>query len=303
MLHPRKAANAPEETSVWARGAAAPARSETPLSLAHLTVLDAAPPALIDLAYKAGCAFAGLRLVPVTEEEPVWPLVTDTRLLRETKHALAATGVGVLDVELVRLLPELVVAELEPLLETSAELGARRVLTQVHDPDLFRAGGRYWELCERAKIYGLTCDIEFLTWTGMRDVASALAFIRSVGHSHGGLCIDTLHFARSGCVSQEIGLIPEQWLHFAQVCDAPAQAPVTREGLIEAAREDRLWPGEGALPLRQIIAQLPAGMPLALEIPNRKLALVMTPEARVGAAADAMRALLADVQECQSAHL
>jgi sugar phosphate isomerase/epimerase len=220
--------------------------------------------------------------------------------LRETKRAQAATGVAVLDVELVRLTPDLAVAELEPFLHTAAELGARRVLTQVHDDDLSRAGGKYWELCDRAKRCGLTCDIEFLTWTGMRDLASTLAFIGAVGHANGGVCIDTLHFARSGCAPEEIDAIPPQWLHFAQVCDAPRRAPRTRDGLIEAAREDRLWPGEGGLALRQMIERLPPGMPLALEIPNRKLAMTMAPEARVRGAAEATRRLLAEMQDTEN---
>ena len=49
----------------------------------------------------------------------------DPALMRATKAAMADTGVGVLDIELVRLTPEIDVAGLERFLAAGAELGAR----------------------------------------------------------------------------------------------------------------------------------------------------------------------------------
>jgi len=294
MIRPISTATSKEAPN--ASKAASARVAATPLSLAHLTVLEASPTQLTILAARAGYAFVGLRLIPVTPSETPWPLISSRAMLRETKRALADNGVGVLDVELVRLTPDLDVADLEGLLETAAELGARHVLTQVHDGDFVRAGEKYAALCDRAVGFGLTCDLEFLPWTDMRDVGDAMTFLNAVNHDHGGLCIDTLHLARSGSPPEIIDAIPPRWLHFAQICDAPAKAPQTREGLIEAARGERLWPGQGGLPLRAVIERLPPGAPLALEIPNRELALKMPAEARVRGAAEAARALLAEMQ-------
>ena len=61
-----------------------------------------------------------------------------------------------------------------------------------------------------------------------------------------------------------------------QLCDAPKEAPATTEGLIFAARADRKFLGEGGLDLLSVINRLPP-MPYALEIPNARLALSMSP--------------------------
>src|SRR5262249_46395925 len=121
---------------------------KTPISIAHLTVLEASPPELIGLADAAGCEFVGLRLIPVTKEERAWALLEDKTLLRETKRRLVETAIRVLDVELVKITPDLVVAELGRAFSVAAELGAQRVLTQVHDADFARARTRFWHLCE-----------------------------------------------------------------------------------------------------------------------------------------------------------
>jgi hypothetical protein len=54
-------------------------------------------------------------------------------------------------------------------------------------------------------------------------------------------------------------------------CDASADmpAPTDTANLIREARTGRLLPGEGVLPLRDLVAALPAGLPLAIEAPSR----------------------------------
>ena len=49
---------------------------------------------------------------------------------------MADTGVGVLDIEFVRITPEIDVEALEPFLAVGAELGARHLITAPYDPDL-----------------------------------------------------------------------------------------------------------------------------------------------------------------------
>ena len=82
-----------------------------------------------------------------------------------------ASGVGVLDVELVRLQPETSVTQFVPMLETAAALGARHVLTQAHDPDWDRLTANFAAFCDLAASYGMTVDVEFLTWTEMRGTS------------------------------------------------------------------------------------------------------------------------------------
>jgi len=59
--------------------------------------------------------------------------------------------------------------------------------------------------------------------------------------------------------------------------------------LIRQARGDRLFPGEGGLDLKGLLAALPAGLPISVEIPHAK---PMSPLERARRALAATQALL-----------
>lgn len=264
------------------------------VSLAHLTMVQVSPPDLVAIAGRTGYDFVGLRLTEVTGGD-AWPIITDRQLLKATLQELAASGVGVLDVELIRLRPETEVSDFKPVLDTAAELGAKHVLTQGHDAEWNRLVENYSAFCDLAASYGMTSDVEFLTWTGMRGLSEANQLVEAAGRENAGIMIDTLHFARSGCRPEDIDEISPSRFRFVQLADAAGPAPTTTEGLIFTAREDRLFPGEGDLDLRTILAHLPSNIPVAVEIPNSALAARMTNEQRAAAACEATRNLLAEV--------
>lgn len=241
-------------------------------SLAHLTVLGLSPPQMVAVASQAGYSYVGLRLNAVTAEEPRYPLHRDRSLLVETKRALAATGLRVLDVELIRLTPDFDVHEHDALLDVSAELGAKHLIAQGADADLERVIEHFSQLCDAAAKRNLTADIEFVTWTETADLARAAAIVRGAARGNGGLLIDTLHFSRSNDEVAELAKLPRAWFHYAQVCDAPVEPPTTVEGLIQAARNERMFLGAGGLDLQGILGALPAGLPYSLEIPTTALA-------------------------------
>jgi len=241
-------------------------------SLAHLTVLGLSPPEMIGVADRAGYSFVGLRLEAVTPEEPKYAAHRDARLLRETRRALANSGVQVLDVELIRLVPTFDVHQFDALLDVSAELGARHLIAQGADAELDRVSEHYGQLCDAAAKRSLTADIEFVTWTETSNLTRAAQIVSGVRRENAGLLIDTLHFSRSNCDLQELQRLPRSWFNYAQVCDAPSEPPATRDELIHAARNERLFPGQGGLDLHGILNALPADLPYSLEIPNAVLA-------------------------------
>jgi sugar phosphate isomerase/epimerase len=261
------------------------------LSLAHLTILHASPADLVALAGRCGFQYVGLRLTEVVGGD-AWPLVSDPALLKATQAEMAASGVGVLDVELVRLTPQTQVQDYVPMLEAAAALGARHILTQGHDSDWSRLTENYAAFCDLAARYEMTADIEFLTWTEMRGVAEANSLIEAAGRDNCGMMIDTLHFSRSQCRLEELDAVPASLFHYVQLADAAGPIPPTADGLIHTAREDRLIPGEGDLDLRGILAHLPGHIPLALEIPNSHMAAIMSDEDRVRLAYEATVRLL-----------
>lgn len=261
-------------------------------SLAHLTALSLSPPRLVEVAARAGYPYVGLRLNRVTPNEPLYPLADDRALMMETKARLADSGVAVLDIELARMGPENDSRSYGPILEAGAELGATHILTQLPDRDRDRATEHFAALCDLARPLGLGIDLEFVSWTDTPDLEAAAKVLRAVNRTNAGIMVDTLHFARSGSSLEELRKLPREWFRYAQVCDAPAQAPKTREELIHAARFERLFPGEGALSVREILACLPPGIPFALEIPRVSLSRLIGAEEYVRLALRAAQSYL-----------
>ena len=245
-------------------------------SLAHLTFLNCSPTQLIEVAARTGFDYVSLRPIPVTPNEPKYPFGQDRSLLKQTKAALADTGVRLLDIELARILPDVKPNVYLQAFEAAAELGGRHVLTSGWTPDRNYASECFAEMCDLAKPFGLTVDFEFVTFASMSTLADAVAIVSSAGRDNGGICIDTLHFYRSNTQLSELEGLPKSWLRFMQLCHAPKEPPATLDGLIFATRADRKFLGEGGLDLAGVINRLPA-MPYSLEIPNAKLALTMSP--------------------------
>jgi sugar phosphate isomerase/epimerase len=261
-------------------------------SLAHLTALHLSPPELVEAAAAGGYRYVGLRLTQVTATDPVYPLATDAALMRETKARLRHTGIEVLDIELARLDPNTAPESLVEVLEAGAELGARHVIGQLPDPSRDRKIGRFAALCDLARPLGMTVELEFPSWTETPDLAEAAHVLRTVNRSNAGMLVDLLHFARSRSSIEELSKLPPSWFRFAHVCDAAAEIPATREGLIHTARAERLFPGEGGIDVRGILAALPPDIPYALEIPRVTLSALIGEKECAKLAIKAARRLL-----------
>ena len=245
------------------------------ISLAHLTVLDTTPPELVTVAAAAGFRTIGIRLTATPSVGiPPYDILSDEPLLRETLLRLADTGVSVLDTEFLRFEPEHPVGIPEGFLETSARLGARNVLVMSAEPDEARTIDRFCELCDRAALYGLNVCLEFAIYTGVRTLAHAAHVVAQSKRSNASVLIDALHFSRSGGVPAHIASVDPSLFRYAQICDAGPDMPGPGDtpALIREARTGRLLPGEGVLPLAELVAALPDGVPLAIEAPCRATA-------------------------------
>lgn len=266
-----------------------------PLSLAALSVLDLAPPDMVSCAAWAGYSHVGLRLHPATPTEAHYPTIGDTAVVRELLARLADTGVRVLDVEILRLKPDTVVADFEPFMETGARLGAQHVLLAGNDPDEARLTECYARSCELAARYGLVADIEPMPWTEVRDVVQAERIMRAAGQPNCGVLIDPIHFDRAGSTPAELAALAPQRFHYLQFCDAPAARPTTTAEILFQARAERLAPGQGGLPLRELLGALPPGIPLSVEVPQQALARTVGPFERARRLREATERLLAEL--------
>jgi sugar phosphate isomerase/epimerase len=243
------------------------------LSLAHLSVLDATPPELVSVAAAAGFRTIGIRLSATPSVGiPPYDMLGDTPVMRETLARLADTGISVLDVEFLRFEPEISAGIPEGFLEAGARLGARYVLVMSAEPLEARTLERFCDLCDRARQYELHVCLEFAIYTGVRTLADAARLVKQSGRSNASVLIDALHFSRSGGMPSDIGNVDASLLRYAQICDAVAAIPTAASDLIREARTGRLLPGEGALPLSELVAALPKTIPLAVEAPVRATA-------------------------------
>ncbi|HSL48136.1 MAG TPA: TIM barrel protein [Candidatus Deferrimicrobiaceae bacterium] len=265
------------------------------ISLAHLTVLDTTPPELVTAAAAAGFRTVGIRLTATPSVGiPPYDILREGPMLRETLARMADTGVSVLDTEFLRFEPEHPIGIPEGFLEVSARLGAKHVLVMSAEPEEARTLERFGELCDRAAPYGLQVGLEFAIYTGVRTLAHAARMVARSKRSNVSVVVDALHFSRSGGVPAHIAQVDPALFRYAQICDAAADMPGPHDtpNLIREARTGRLLPGEGVLPLRELVAALPAGIPLAVEAPSRATAHLPAAE-RAKRAYQALSALLA----------
>ncbi|TQK31906.1 TIM barrel protein [Arthrobacter sp. SLBN-53] len=264
------------------------------LSLAPLTVLELDPAEVVTCAAAAGYDAVGLRLIPATEQEPVRPTIGATPLIRETRRRLDDSGLRLLDVEVVRLVPETVVrSDFEGILETGAFLGAGEVLATGYDPDRQRTADNLAELSLLAAEYGMTVNIEPMPWTAVRDVHEGAALVAQCPVPT-GLLIDAIHYDRAGTSPAELEVLPREWIRYIQICDAPAEQPATMSEIIHQGRCARLLPGAGGIGLVSMLRALPAEVPVSVEAPLHSDAPATVRAALAAKAARDVLALAAD---------
>lgn len=241
-----------------------------PISLAHLTAVEHAPPQLIRLAADAGYDAVGLRLIRVTDTSPGYPLWLDPAMLAETEAAMTETGVSVGDIEFVKLTPDYDVPSLRPFFETGQRLGAKFAIAAPYDPELSRLSDTLGAMAELSAEHGMRTLLEFFPWTEVPSLAVALSVLEQAGEAP-GLLFDTLHFDRSGGTLAELDALPRGRLGMIHLCDAEVRESYTTEQLLFTAREGRLPPGAGEIDLAAILARLPQDVPVGLEVPMAAL--------------------------------
>jgi len=256
-------------------------------SLAYLTGNGVDPVTAVGIAADHGYDMVSFRLLPAGPMDKIHPLLDDDRLLAEVKAAMRATGVTMADAEMIRLNTDTRLADFTPFLDRIADLGARHVLVAVDDTDLARVQENYTALCETLSGYRLTADLEFMPWTGVKDLATARRIVEKADNPAAAVLFDTLHFDRCGSTLAEFAELPASLMNYVQICDGPVPYDTSDAGLIQVARTARLIPGEGGIDLAAIAEFLPKDMTVSVEVPNHALA------DRIGPSEVARRALAA----------
>ena len=235
-----------------------------PIALASGVLPEFGPVATIEAAAAGGFDAVGLWIEPQN-----WT----SALTQQCRAALQATGLDLLDVEVVWIKPDSDLDLHRRSIDIGAELGAGNILCVSSDPDMGAAAAKLAALCTHAEASGMRVALEFGIFTEVKSLAAALALLDAVAHPLRALLIDPIHVDRSGTRIGDLAAIPAELLPYAQFCDAPVTRPdpANFDAVITDAIDLRRQCGEGDLPIGAMLAALPPGIPLSIELRSRAL--------------------------------
>ena len=246
-------------------------------SLAYLTIPGVNPMEQIKIAKEVGYDFVSLRTIPMhLPGEPEFLLDRDPALFEATKAALKEYDMPLMDIELARIRPDLDINEYKPAFEKAAELGATDVLGSVWTRDKAWYTETAGKVADMAKEFGLKYNIEFLPWAGVRNLQEDISLVDALGRDNVYVMVDTLHAGRAGVSGAELARTPRKYFNFIHLCDGPADPDgdpvldnIKDDLMLYTAREARYYPGEGAMPIAEMVKAMPE-IPLSIELPNLK---------------------------------
>lgn len=235
------------------------------LGIGQLTAIEVPPEEYIAIAAGTGCDQVSL-LAMSPNPQMTFPLVTADNL-DAVKAVLDRTGLGVGNVEVAMLTPQCDVESFRPGVEIGRELGAAGVTVILMDSDENDTVRNLRRMCAMARESGLRVNIEFMPLTPRwRTIGEAAELVQSLGEPGLGLGVDLLHVVRAGGTPADVAAVPQELIHYAQLCDG-ADLGVTADYAVEAGA-NRLAPGEGVFPLQSFLQALPAGIVLEIEVPQ-----------------------------------
>ena len=237
------------------------------LLLAPTTLPETPPVEYIEAAGAAGYDGVGLRLHR-SPGLPFHPVVGNASLIREIKRALGNTGLSVFDIFSCYLEPDTRIEHFTASLALGAELGGRFVMVMGNDPDFARMRDNFGSFCDEARRFNLTATVEFVPTRPLCTLAMTARMIAEAGRENAAVCIDPLHFTRTGGRPTDIAAFDPKLFPYTQINDGvlfpgepnPAHFGKMRQG-------ERRMLGRGDVDLVALLDALPAGLPLSVEIP------------------------------------
>ena len=238
-------------------------------SLAYLTIPGTNPIDQIKIAAEAGYDFVSLRPIPMhLPNEPLFQFDKDSILFHNIKQALLENNISIMDIELARVREDLDIEEYESAFEAAAELGATDILSSIWTRDKNYAFKKFSKICDMASKYSLKVNLEFVTFSGVRELKDALEILDNVNRPNAYLLIDTLYVYGTGLTAEDLAKIDKNRIGIIHVCDGPEEfASLDDEGMMEVAREKRLYPGDGAIDIKGLLQAMPH-IPISIELPN-----------------------------------
>jgi sugar phosphate isomerase/epimerase len=226
------------------------------------------------MAAELGCDCVGIGLAPTPgynpDEHPAWSLREDPALRRDTVAACRDSGVRISIVEGFAVLADNDMRDFAGDLDIVRELGCDRINVVSVGQDMARTIDGFAALCEVAGERAIAVSAEMGSLGPLKQVAAALEVVRGVGRANFSLLIDTMHFFRLGNTIADFAALDPALVGYVQLADAPWKPRF--DTYMEEAMYERMVPGDGELPLAELLALVPAGVVVSLEVPIRSLA-------------------------------
>lgn len=150
------------------------------------------------------------------------------------------------------------VKELEEEMKMLAALGCKRVaappsgISKGETIDYQKAGIYYREILELGRKYGVTPQLEFWGASGtLYSLGQALHIAANANDADAHILPDVYHLFRGGSGFNGLKLVNGNAIDIIHINDYPASKPVN-----EQTDADRVYPGDGAAPLKQILSDL-----------------------------------------------
>jgi sugar phosphate isomerase/epimerase len=239
----------------------------TSLGIAHFSAISLQPADLIALAAAAGFARVGLRLWPPFAGAPHYPIPEGSRAARNLAVLLRDSAVQVYDIEAVVMDARFQVPLLEPIFAVGQELGAQRLTVAGDDPEPSRFVDNLADLCALAARYRMSIDVENMGWRCLATFSQAVGAVEATAKANCGVLVDALHYFRNGAAPGDVLYDGRSLVTSVQLCDAQGDPPRRPDEMILEARSGRCAPGQGSLPLIDLLEALPPDAVLSVEVP------------------------------------
>ena len=245
------------------------------LGIEMLCVFGMPPVEYVHLTADLGCRYittgmVGFAPLKTLDYQP-FSLRDDARLRQDLLAVMDDCGVSISLGEGLLIAPGVEIRSYTGDLDVMAELRIPRINTVSLEPDRARTFDELAVLTDLAAERGILTSVEPVPGLAIADLPSAMAAVEHVGRQEISLLIDTMHVARSGASPDDLRALPAERVGHIQLCDVPLRS--TKEHhYAEEAMYHRLPPGEGELPLAEMLAALPQDRVVGLEVPLRSRA-------------------------------
>lgn len=260
-----------------------------PLQAIALCAIELPPEEFASQAKKAGYEMMGLRIHPIVPGALAHEFKAGTKEIKAFKQYLANTGITLHGVDGFAINSDTNPAEFHSVMDACAELGVKNLTLCGDAPNKEKFARVLQDMADYAAPRGFNIDVEFMIWRTVGTLEQAYEFVKLADRKNCTIAVDALHLYRSGGSHNDLDKIPQQYLGEIHLCDAVINGPIDKklvaaqragqlkvestsgtpkgfEGVVREAREGRLIPGVGELPLVEFLRHMPE-RPIGVEVP------------------------------------